>query len=167
MNYKIQYKDIEPFNVSLSNGEISLNGVAQDLDIIKISETKFHILRNNKSYDITVVSMDRTTKQCIVEVNGKKFELKLSNDLDQLLLKMGMGIAKDSKMDNVKAPMPGLVLNILVEVGQSVVKGDSLIILEAMKMENIIKATGSGIVKNINIGIKDAVEKNQILIDME
>ena len=100
-------------------------------------------------------------------VNGKNYELKLSNELDQLLLKMGMGKSKDNKMDVVKAPMPGLVLHILVEIGQSIEKGDSLIILEAMKMENIIKATGSGIVKAIKVSTKDAVEKNQVLIEME
>jgi len=70
-------------------------------------------------------------------------------------------------MDNVKAPMPGLVLDILVEPGQSVQKGDNLLILEAMKMENIIKASGSGVVKNIPVHKKDAVEKNQLLIEME
>ena len=107
------------------------------------------------------------SKQCTISVNGKNYELKLSNELDQLLLKMGMGKSKDNKMDVVKAPMPGLVLHILVEIGQSIEKGDSLIILEAMKMENIIKATGSGIVKAIKVSTKDAVEKNQVLIEME
>ncbi|HNM32873.1 MAG TPA: biotin/lipoyl-binding protein, partial [Chitinophagales bacterium] len=66
-----------------------------------------------------------------------------------------------------KAPMPGLVLDILVEAGQAVNKGDNLIILEAMKMENIIKASGSGTVKSIHVQKKDAVEKNQLLIEME
>lgn len=69
-------------------------------------------------------------------------------------------------MDNVKAPMPGLVLDILVEAGQSVNKGDNLLILEAMKMENIIKASGNGVVKNININKKMRL-KNQLLIEME
>lgn len=62
-------------------------------------------------------------------------------------------------MDNVKAPMPGLVLDILVEAGQSVNKGDNLLILEAMKMENIIKASGNGVVKNININKKMRLKK--------
>jgi biotin carboxyl carrier protein len=85
-----------------------------------------------------------------------------------MLDKMGMSATSDEKMDNVKAPMPGLVLDILVEAGQSVNKGDNLLILEAMKMENIIKASGNGVVKNININKKDAVEKNQLLmIEME
>ena len=167
MNYKVQYKSEEPFDIELLDGALSVNGSVQNLDILKINESKFHIIKDNKSYDISVVSMDRKTKQCTISVNGKNYELKLSNELDQLLLKMGMGKSKDNKMDLVKAPMPGLVLHILVEIAQSIEKGDSLIILEAMKMENIIKATGSGIVKAIKVSTKDAVEKNQVLIEME
>ncbi|MBK9635670.1 MAG: acetyl-CoA carboxylase biotin carboxyl carrier protein subunit [Bacteroidetes bacterium] len=167
MNYKVQYKSEEPFDIELIDGALSVNGSVQNLDILKINESKFHIIKDNKSYDISVVSMDRKTKQCTISVNGKNYELKLSNELDQLLLKMGMGKSKDNKMDVVKAPMPGLVLHILVEIAQSIEKGDSLIILEAMKMENIIKATGSGIVKAIKVSTKDAVEKNQVLIEME
>jgi biotin carboxyl carrier protein len=167
MNYKVQYKSEEPFEIELMDGALSVNDSVQNLDILKINESKFHIIKDNKSYDISVVSMDRKTKQCTISVNGKNYELKLSNELDQLLLKMGMGKSKDNKMDLVKAPMPGLVLHILVEIGQSIEKGDSLIILEAMKMENIIKATGSGIVKAIKVSTKDAVEKNQVLIEME
>jgi biotin carboxyl carrier protein len=63
--------------------------------------------------------------------------------------------------------MPGLVLNVFVEVGQEVQKGDNLLVLEAMKMENIIKATGTGKVKNIVVNQKQAVDKNQLLIEME
>jgi biotin carboxyl carrier protein len=63
--------------------------------------------------------------------------------------------------------MPGLVISILVEEGQEVQKGDSLLILEAMKMENVIKAAGKGVVKSIKVQQKNAVEKNQILIEME
>jgi len=77
-----------------------------------------------------------------------------------------MSATSDEKMDHVKAPMPGLVLDILVEVGQTINKGDNLLVLEAMKMENIIKASGTGIVKNIKVNKKDAVEKNQLLIEM-
>jgi biotin carboxyl carrier protein len=62
--------------------------------------------------------------------------------------------------------MPGLVLKILAEPGQAVNKGDSLIILEAMKMENVIKATGPGTVKAICVNEKDTVDKNQLLIEM-
>ena len=106
-------------------------------------------------------------KRFSIKVNNNIYDLNLQTELDILLDKMGMSSVSDEKMDNVKAPMPGLVLDILVEAGQTINKGDNLLVLEAMKMENIIKASGTGVVKNIKVNKKDAVEKNQLLIEME
>lgn len=167
MKYKVQFKEEQPIVIEIGDGKMNINEQAQLLDILKIHEQHYHILKDNKSFDVIVKSLDRQSKKIALSVNGKIFDLKLSNELDELLLKMGMGAAKSDKMDVVKAPMPGLVLKILIEIGQEVKKGDSLLILEAMKMENIIKATGNGIVKAIKVNIKDAVEKNQLLIEME
>jgi biotin carboxyl carrier protein len=62
--------------------------------------------------------------------------------------------------------MPGLVLNVLVSDGQSVAKGDAVLVLEAMKMENIIKAPADGVVKKVAVVKGDKVEKNQVMISM-
>jgi biotin carboxyl carrier protein len=80
---------------------------------------------------------------------------------------MGLSIASNQAADDVKAPMPGLVLDILVEAGQTIQKGDSLLILEAMKMENVLKATGDGTVKSVIVEKGNAVDKNQVLIELE
>ena len=72
-----------------------------------------------------------------------------------------------NKVNNIKAPMPGLVLRISVAVGDVIKKGDPLLVLEAMKMENVIKAAGDGVVKKINATEKIAVEKGSILIEFE
>ncbi|HPH88291.1 MAG TPA: acetyl-CoA carboxylase biotin carboxyl carrier protein subunit, partial [Chitinophagales bacterium] len=138
-----------------------------EIDLVKLLDNKFHILQNHKSYSIEIIHADYNLKRFSIKVNNNIYDLNLQTELDILLDKMGMSATSDEKMDNVKAPMPGLVLDILVEAGQSVKKGDNLLILEAMKMENIIKASGNGVVKNININKKDAVEKNQLLIEME
>jgi biotin carboxyl carrier protein len=63
--------------------------------------------------------------------------------------------------------MPGKVLEIMVESGQTIAKGEGLLILEAMKMENMLKAEQDGTVKSVNVSVGDAVEKNNILIDFE
>ena len=65
---------------------------------------------------------------------------------------------------DIKAPMPGLILDIMVEVGQEVKKGDALMILEAMKMENVLKSTGEGTITSIEVEKGQSVEKNNILI---
>jgi biotin carboxyl carrier protein len=93
-----------------------------------------------------------------------KYEVKLKDKFDLLLEKMGFNNSAILEVKDIKAPMPGLIIDIKVEEGIVVKKGDPLIILEAMKMENIIKSPGEGVVKKIQVKKGDSVEKNQILI---
>ena len=78
---------------------------------------------------------------------------------------MKVGVVQHS--GDVKAPMPGLVVEVPVVVGQTVAKGDKVLILEAMKMENVIKAVGDGVVKAVHASQGQPVEKGQLLIEME
>lgn len=167
MKYKVFYKENQAHEIELNNQQIKIDGKETEIDLVKLLDNKFHILDNHKSYNLEVIHADYTLKRFSITVNNSIYDINLQDELDILLDKMGMSVAADDKMDNVKAPMPGLVLDILVEAGQAVNKGDNLIILEAMKMENIIKASGSGTVKSIHVQKKDAVEKNQLLIEME
>ncbi|MBP6049208.1 MAG: acetyl-CoA carboxylase biotin carboxyl carrier protein subunit [Chitinophagales bacterium] len=167
MKYKVYYKENLAHEIELDNQQIKIDGNPTDIDLVKLLDNKFHILQNHKTYNLEVIHADYTTKRFSIKVNNNIYDLNLQNELDALLDKMGMSVADSDKMDNVKAPMPGLVLDILVENGQSIQKGDNLLVLEAMKMENIIKASGSGVIKDIKVNKKDAVEKNQLLIEME
>ncbi|HOU46511.1 MAG TPA: biotin/lipoyl-binding protein [Chitinophagales bacterium] len=167
MKYKVFYKENQAHEIELNNQQIKIDGKETEIDLVKLLDNKFHILDNHKSYNLEVIHADYALKRFSIKVNNNIYDINLQDELDILLDKMGMSVAADDKMDSVKAPMPGLVLDILVEAGQPVNKGDNLVILEAMKMENIIKASGSGTVKSIQVKKKDAVEKNQLLIEME
>lgn len=167
MKYNVVYNDEKIHQIEIDNNIILVDGINTELDLAHIYKQKYHVIENNQSYDIEITKADFASKKFIIQVNSQKYELSLEDELDMLLEKMGMSTQGNDKMDNVKAPMPGLVLKVLVEVGQEVQKGDNLLVLEAMKMENIIKATGSGKVKNIVVNQKQAVEKNQLLIEME
>ena len=167
MKYKVFYKEDQAHEIELNDQQIRIDGKDTEIDLVKLLDNKFHILENHKSYNLEIIHADYTLKRFSIKVNNNIYDLNLQNELDMLLDKMGMSAISNEKMDNVKAPMPGLVLDILVEAGQTVNKGDNLLILEAMKMENIIKASGTGTVKSIQIQKKDAVEKNQLLIEME
>jgi biotin carboxyl carrier protein len=90
--------------------------------------------------------------------------LNAKDQFDVLLDKLGLSDLNTVKVSEIKAPMPGLVLKVFVAEGAEVKKGDSLFVLEAMKMENIIKSPADVIVKTVKIKPGDKVEKGQILM---
>ena len=140
---------------------------AHSLDILSTSEETFHILKDGTSYTANLLAADFDKKQLTLSINGNKYQVSIEDAYDLLVKKMGLSVGDQQKIKNVKAPMPGLILDILIEPGQSIAKGDQLLILEAMKMENVLKADGEGIVKSVETQKGDAVEKGQILIEME
>ena len=159
----------QTFQATISEGqtfELSPDD-ATALDAVQDAEGQFHLLKDGHAYRGKIISGDRNTKQYTVEVNGNTYAVQLADQYDQLVKKMGLKIGGAQRVSDVKAPMPGLVLEVNVSPGDAVEKGDALLILEAMKMENVIKAQGDGVVKNVGIKKGDAVEKAQLLIEME
>jgi biotin carboxyl carrier protein len=144
---------------------VMLNGHAVNADVVKLDKNKFHVIINNSSYNIELLAKDENAKNQIILVNGQKQNVEIKDKYDDLLKQLGMDKLMGNKANLLKAPMPGLVLKVLVTEGQSVKKGDGLLILEAMKMENIIKATSDGMVKKIHIEEKNIVDKNQKMIE--
>ena len=155
------------FEITSEQSQISVNQVLWQGDSKQLSETSFHVLHENISYNVAIIKADYATKTFSIIVNGKRFEVELKDKLDLLLSQMGFDNAKNTKITELKAPMPGLLIDIKVSEGQKVQKGDTLLILEAMKMENVLKAQGEAKIKQIK-GIKGTnVEKNQVLIIFE
>lgn len=153
------------YKIEKENDTWKLNGENIILDQIQISETNYHIIKDDKTYDVDIIKFNKEDKTALVKVNGTKYELKIADKFDELLKNLGMDNLSAKKVNNIKAPMPGLVLNILVDDGTVVKKGDALIVLEAMKMENILKSPTDGTVKRIAVKKGVAVEKNQVLIE--
>ncbi len=145
----------------------SLNGEVVEFDLVKSSGNNFHIIKNNTGYAATLISYNPEEKLMIIRVNDTEYEVKIQDKTDLLLQKLGINTTASSAVSNVKAPMPGLIINIAVKPGDEVTKGDTLLILEAMKMENVIKSPRDGKIKKINTELRKAVEKNHILIEFE
>jgi len=135
--------------------------------VIEEKGDKFVVEYNQVIYNIDVVEFDQTGKTYRLIINNKPVNLSLKSKLDQLIDELGLKSQKEENVSQVKAPMPGLVIELKVSVGDQVEKDDPLLILEAMKMENVIKSKGSGIVKNIHIAVNDKVEKAQMMIEFE
>jgi biotin carboxyl carrier protein len=120
---------------------------------------------NGRRYEALILKCDAEKKNVVLKINGNKYTVELKDQYDELLEKLGMDSSSDLKVNKVKAPMPGLVLDVCVSEGTEVKKGDALLVLEAMKMENILKSPGEGTVKKIIVKKGTAVEKNQVLME--
>ena len=128
-----------------NNYQLEVNPETFNWDLLEIKEGKFHILQGSQSFEASVLEADYETKTFKIKINQNTYEVALKDKFDQLVEQLGFSNMASQKVNNIKAPMPGLVLDIVVNVGDEVSKGDSVLILEAMKMENVIKAEGDAV----------------------
>ena len=138
-----------------------------NLDAVKVEHSKFHVLKNHKPYTAEIISADFISKKYTVKVNNNTYEVAISDALDELIKSMGIERGRTKVVNAIKAPMPGLILEINVSVGQEVKENDPLLILEAMKMENCFLSPRDGVIKSIAVEKGNAVEKGQLLIEFE
>lgn len=165
--YKATINQTE-YDIELTGkGSATLNGKEVTFDMIDVKKNAFHVIKDHRSYNVEVVSFDEEEKSYKIKVNDQVYQVALKDKFDLLLQSMGMDALASKKANDLKAPMPGLVLDIRVQVGDVVKKGDALVVLEAMKMENILKASSDVVVKKISVEKGQAVEKNQLLVLFE
>ena len=152
------------FELNRTQGTLLVNNKPVNIDISSINDTKWHVINNFKSYNVELISFSKEEKIGCFRINGNLYHINAKDGFDILLDKLGINYANTTRLTEVKAPMPGMVLHVFVTNGMEVKKGDNLFTLEAMKMENIIKSTTDLVVKSVKIKPGDKVEKNQVLI---
>lgn len=162
--YRIQVEKGNTYQVENGENLPLIDGQPLHWDILQIAPGRYHILVDNQTFNAEVVKADYQSKSFTFRINNRTYHLAAKDRFDLLLDKMGMSHAGSHKVNDLKAPMPGLILSVSVSEGQQVKKGDSLLILEAMKMENVLKAPADATVKAVKIQKGDRVEKNAILI---
>ncbi|MFN8273260.1 MAG: biotin/lipoyl-containing protein [Flavobacteriaceae bacterium] len=140
---------------------------AQQLDAAQIAPGKYHVLRDGDSYQVEILKADFLQKNYTVSVNNNPYTVKISDSLDQLIQQMGFESGSSKHVNAVKAPMPGLIIEINVSPGQAVQENDPLLILSAMKMENSLLSPREGVIKSVAVAVGAAVDKGQLLIEFE
>ena len=157
------------FKVKVNNTfsfDLEKESVSQ-LDAVSTEKDKFHILHQNQSYNAEIISSDFNHKQYTVKINTNTYVVTISNTLDMLIKEMGFEQGVTKQVNSIKAPMPGLILEIFVTVGQVVKENEVLLILGAMKMENSFLSPREGTIKSVLVSVGDAVVKGQLLIEFE
>ncbi len=150
-----------------ASGSLTVDGQPLAWDVASPGPGRYHVLHRGRSFEVEVVAADYASKAFSLKINGQRLELTAQTALDQLLERLGLSGATTQKINELKAPMPGLIVDVRVQPGQAVQKGDPLLVLEAMKMENILKAPTDGTVASIAVGLRDTVTKGQVLLKFE
>ncbi len=166
---KVVGADKKEFKVDLDKSGNSglLNGDRFDWDVVKVKDNSYNIIKDNTSYNLEVLEVKAEEKSFLIKVDGIKYSFNAKDKYDELLHSLGMDNLASAKVSDLKAPMPGLVLEVSVDAGQTVAKGDALLILEAMKMENVIKSPTDGVIKSVSVNKGETVEKNQLILNFE
>lgn len=139
----------------------------QSLDLQQITHNRYHLLYDFQAFDVQVHAMNVLSKTATISVNGNRYEVKIDDVYDRMVEKMGLLAHTVQKVGDIRAPMPGLILDIMVQSGDAIKEGTPLFVLSAMKMENVLLAEGEGVIKSIEIKKGDAVDKGQLIIEME
>lgn len=163
----IQDKQFDVRAESQSNVLGVVNEQITNGDLKKLGPNSYHLLADGYSYSIEVLEFDAQAKTLRLRINNQTVNINAKSEFDLMLDKLGLSNAFATAVNDLKAPMPGMVLSIKVQEGDRVAKGDALIVLEAMKMENILKSPVDGIIKKVAVNQGVAVEKNTVLIVFE
>ncbi len=139
----------------------------KNLDAVRVEKDKYHVLKDSKPYKVELIAADFIAKKYTVKVNNNTYDVAIADALDMLIKNMGIERGRTKVINAIKAPMPGLILEISVTVGQTVKENDPLLILEAMKMENSFLSPRDGVIKSIAAIVGNAVDKGQLLIEFE
>ena len=133
----------------------------------RLSEGTFSVKIEDKSYKVEAIDGPDYSGNMTIRVEGVERQVKILDERALLLDKMGMSSVDTGADLTLYAPMPGKVLSVKVEPGQTVEPGDALLVLEAMKMENVIKSAIGGVVEDVLAKAGMVVEKGELLVAFE
>lgn len=157
--FKVKIQDINTYLLTSSD--------IDSLDITKDEAGNYHLIYEGKSIAFSIRNRDFINRDYTVALGKRAYDMTIQNPLDIQISSMGFEVAEGSRINHIIAPMPGLILNVSIKTGQQVKENDPLLVLEAMKMENVLTAPRDGVIKKICCAKGDAVEKTQLLIEFE
>lgn len=146
------------------SGEITVDGEVINVDMQKMEDTTMYsMIIKGESHDIRMNEGDGFYE---VQVSGEIFHVEVEDERTRLLAGMKRGPETVAGEIHIKAPMPGVVIEVPVTQGQKIIQGDIVLVLESMKMQNEFKAPRDGAIHVVRVKPGDTVERNQVLMSI-
>lgn len=158
----------EKFLIKVNDTETSLDReqIASE-NMVSLPGNRISLISSTRSFTSSIIDIDPARKAVFLKMDGRTYEARIETGLDIQLKTMGFGNATGKVLKEIKAPMPGMVLEVNVNDGESVDAGAKLLVLEAMKMENVISLPAAGKIKKVLVKKGEAVQKNQVMIELD
>ena len=161
MKYVTRIND-QTYEIEIDHdGSVLVNGQTRDVDFLNPGGDLFSVITENRSLE-AVINDDEG--QIAVMMSGRQFEAQVLDE--RAMLMMQRRGTQTTGSGEVKAPMPGLIVSVASERGAAVTKGDTLIVLESMKMQNELKSPIDGVTRAVHVEAGQAVDKNDLLVEI-
>lgn len=141
------------------DGSLLVNGTPHEVDFLPLSAALYSIIKDYKSFELAIEESNNTYQ---VLMNGRLYDGQVLDERALLLMNRKGGLGLD--VGELHSPMPGLIVEVRVAVGDHVQRGQTLVILESMKMQNELKAQRDGVVTTVNVHKGQTVDKNDVLV---
>lgn len=153
----------EQYTIDINqDGQITVDGEVINIDMRQLEDTTMYsLIIEGRSHDIRMHEGDGAY---LVQMSGEIFDVVVEDERTRRLAGLrGTPAAITDEID-IKAPMPGVVVEVPVKEGDAIEKGDIVIILESMKMQNEFKSPKTGVIKKIRVKIGDKVDQNAVMV---
>ena len=143
------------------DGSVLVNGEPREVDFLALGPSLYSVIRDDKSHEVVIESNEGMID---VLMQGKMYSGKVLDERAQLMATRGGGVLDDTGEVSIRAPMPGLVVSVPVQEGDEVQEGQTVVILESMKMQNELKTPRDGVVQRISCEEGQSVEQKRVLV---
>lgn len=162
--YEVRIGD-RSYTVTVIGHSVEINGKLLDCTLENLGDSTFVLHVGDRKVPIVLEAGQEGTSE--ITIDGHRIEVQVLDSVELLRQRYAGEDEGGPLRDDIRAPMPGLVLEVLVTEGEAVRAGQGLVVLEAMKMENEICSERAGVVRAVHVGPSAAVRKGDILVEID
>ena len=166
MKYVVKVGDVD-VEVELEGDVVTVNGVASVARVSDLEGTPVRMVTIGDEVHRVVARTGRTRGRFTLWLDGFRYEVEALDERTRAIRELSGAGKEASGPAPLLAPMPGMIVRVAVQVGDTVEPGQSLVVMEAMKMENELRATSAGTVRAVLAQPGTAVEKGAVLLELE